>query len=112
MLLESPLLPVEDVIRHVLLHHLVVGVKQHVAGRAGSRPLCVVHCKRSQDDARQDKSNKSDSLIVVTALTFIIGKLEVVIHGGYEFLHEEPANAGSQVLLAFHFTFQRVDIEI
>ena len=43
-LLQPPLLPVEAVVCHVLLHDLVAGVEQHVTGRARSRLLDVVHC--------------------------------------------------------------------
>lgn len=46
------------------------------------------------------------------ALTFIIGKLEVVIHGGYKLLHKVAAHAGRQVLLASYLTLQRFHVEI
>ena len=46
------------------------------------------------------------------ALTFIVGELEVVIHGGDKLLHEEAANAGRQVLLAGDLTLQRVRVEV
>lgn len=45
-------------------------------------------------------------------LTFIIGELEVVIHGGDELLHEEATDAGRQVLLTFDLTFQHIGVEI
>lgn len=44
--LESPLLPVEAIVLHVLSHHLVVGVEQHVTGCARSGVLHVVHWRR------------------------------------------------------------------
>lgn len=49
---------------------------------------------------------------MVAALTFIIGKLEVVIHGGDKLLHKEAPDAGSQVFLAFHLTLQHISVEI
>lgn len=49
-LLQPPLLPVEAIILHILLHHLIFGVKQHVTGRARSGVLHVVHCKRLREE--------------------------------------------------------------
>lgn len=49
-LLQPPLLLVEAIILHILLHHLVFGVKEHVTGRARSGVLHVVHCKRSGEE--------------------------------------------------------------
>lgn len=54
--------------------------------------------------------NKAKVLVIV--LTFIIRKLEVVIHSSYKLLHKEASNAGCQVLLTFNFTFQSIYIEI
>lgn len=50
--------------------------------------------------------------VVVIVLTFIIGKLEVVIHRGDKLLHKEASNAGCQVLLAVYLTFQHITVEI
>lgn len=42
-ILEAPLLPVETIVRYILLHHLVFGVKQHVTGCTRSSVLHIVH---------------------------------------------------------------------
>lgn len=46
------------------------------------------------------------------ALTFIIGKLKVVIHGGHKLLHKEAADARRQVLLTPDLTAQNIRVEI
>lgn len=60
--------------------------------------------------------NASHSILwkacTVTVLTFIIGKLEVVIHGGNKLLHKEASDARCQMLLTFHLTLQHVSVEI
>lgn len=46
------------------------------------------------------------------ALTFIIGKLKVVIHGGDKLLHEEAPDARRQVLLTSDLAAQNIRVEI
>lgn len=45
-------------------------------------------------------------------LTLIVGKLQVVIHGGHELLHEEATHIGGQVSLTVHLALQRFRKEI
>lgn len=45
LVFEAPLLAVEAVVRHVLLHHLIAGVKEHVAGGARSRVFDIIYYK-------------------------------------------------------------------
>lgn len=111
-LLQPPLLPVEAVILHVLLHHLIFRVKQHVTGRARSSVLRIVHWKRIQKDVSAVEKPLPGGPSAAGALTFVIGKLEVVIHGGYKLLHKEAPDARRQVLLTSDLTAQDIRVEI
>lgn len=46
------------------------------------------------------------------ALTFIIGELKVVVHGGYKLLHKEAPDARRQALLTSDLTAQDICVEI
>lgn len=39
-------------------------------------------------------------------LTLVVGKLQVVIHGGHELLHKVAAHIGGQVRLTVHLALQ------
>lgn len=115
--LEAPLLPVKAIVRYVLLHHLVFGVKQHVTGCTRCSVLYVIHCKVSQNNASyinvsHKMFSKEVCKVILIVPTFIIGKLEVVIHGGYKLLHKETSNAGRQAILAFYLTLQHISVKI
>lgn len=115
--LEAPLRPVKTIVRYILLHHLVFGVKQHVTGCTRRSVLYIIHCEVSQNDpsyinASHKMLSKEAFKVILVVLTLIIGKLEVVIHGGYELLNKETSNAGCQVVFAFHFTFQDISVKI
>lgn len=45
---EAPLLPVEAIVRYILQHHLVFGVKEHITGCARSSALYVVHWEETE----------------------------------------------------------------
>lgn len=45
-------------------------------------------------------------------LTLVVGKLQVVIHGGHELLHEKAAHIGGQVGLTVHLALQGLCKEI
>lgn len=116
IIVEAPLLPVEPIIRHILLHHLVFGVEQHVTCCTRSSVLYIIYWKQSNTCFKKPiilhRSLQNKAKVLVIVLTFIIRKLEVVIHSSYKLLHKEASNAGCQVLLAFKFTFQSIYIEI
>lgn len=111
-LLQPPLLPVEAIILHILPHHLIFRVKQHVAGRARRSVLRIVHCKRGQKDVKAAERPPSGGAPAAGALTFIVGKLKVVIHGGYKLLHKEAPDARRQVLLTSDLAAQNIGVEI
>lgn len=113
-LLQPPLLPVEAIILHILQHHLVFRVKQQVTGRTWSSVLHVVHWREDRTGSAPPQKPPSGSRRAspAGALTFIIGKLKVVIHGGYELLHEEAADARRQVPLTSDLTVQNIRVEI
>lgn len=61
--LEAPLLPVEAIVRDVLLHHLVLGVEQHVTGRTRCRVLHVVHCEKRREEPQVKQKQREASLM-------------------------------------------------
>lgn len=111
-LLQPPLLPVEAIILHVLLHHLIFRVKQHVTGRARSSVLHVVHWNTLRNSISAVHKPRSRRPSSASALTFIIGKLKVVIHGGHKLLHKEAPDARRQALLTPDLTVQNIRVEI
>lgn len=70
-LLQAPLLPVEAVVLHVLLHHLVFGVEQQVAGGAGRGVLHVVHCSHKRS-VRLSQSELKHLKLAMRSLTTLV----------------------------------------
>lgn len=46
------------------------------------------------------------------ALTFVIGELQIVVHGGHELLHHETPDDGRQLAFAPHLPLQDLDVVI
>lgn len=47
-----------------------------------------------------------------TLLTFVIGKLQVVVHGGYEFLNDKSPYNRCQVTFTTHFPLKDFNVVI
>ena len=50
--------------------------------------------------------------VTSVALTFVIGELQVVVHGGDKLLHDETPDNRRQVAFAPHLPFEDLDVVI
>lgn len=53
-----------------------------------------------------------DAMVTTLALTFVIGELQVVVHGGNKLLHDETPDDRSQVAFAPHLPPEDLDVVI
>lgn len=49
---------------------------------------------------------------VKSLLTFIISKLQVMVHGGHKFLDDEASYDGRQITLALHFAGEGFNVMV
>lgn len=50
--------------------------------------------------------------VTTVALTFVIGELQIVVHGGNKLLHDKTSDNRRQVAFAPHLPFEDLDIVI
>lgn len=50
--------------------------------------------------------------VATVALTFVIGELQIVVHGGNKLLHDETPHNRCQVAFAPHLPFKDLDVVI
>uniref|UniRef100_A0A0E9XBD7 Uncharacterized protein n=1 Tax=Anguilla anguilla TaxID=7936 RepID=A0A0E9XBD7_ANGAN len=85
-LCQVPLVLVVLVINHVVLHDLVVGVKQQVAGHTR-------HC-------------------VLNVVQFVKSKLEIVVHCRHKLFHNEAPDDWGQLALTLDLTVQDFSVMV
>lgn len=108
------------VISQVVLHDFITGVEQHVAGCTWNGVLQVIHWKHRMDRFMLSVALRfflscSRSLVAVVttpALTFVIGELQVVVHGGDKLLYDKTPDDRRQVAFAPHLPPEDLDVVI